>query len=72
MVSNDISFPLDDYDDNTVTEVEDIITPNKRSYIFEVLNKNKVIFKFKSITKASAYLNISRRTLTNYSRNDKL
>lgn len=72
MASNNISFPLEDYDDKSATKVENTITPNKRSYIFEVLKDNKVIFKFKSVTKASAYLNISRRTLTSYSRNDKL
>jgi hypothetical protein len=83
VVSNDISFPLDDYENNishgvhakadeAFTQLNDVIIANKRSCIFEVLNKSKVIFRFKSVTKASKYLNISRRTLTNYSKDNKL
>jgi hypothetical protein len=83
MVSNNISFPLDDYENNmslavhakadtTFTQLNDVIIANKRSCIFEVLKKSKVIFRFKSVTKASQYLNISRRTLTKYSNDNKL
>lgn len=71
VLSNNIHFPLESYEAHMATKLENI-TFNRRSYIFEVLNNNKVIYRFKSVTKASNYLNISRRTLTNYSKNNKL
>nr|QJQ35517.1 GIY-YIG endonuclease [Fusarium begoniae] len=45
---------------------------NRRAYVFEVIVGNSVIYRFKSVTKASEFLNISRRTLTIYSQNNRL
>lgn len=72
IVNNNISFPLDNHDNTVTTRIDNIKTLNRRSCVFEVLNDNKLIYRFKSVTKASEFLNISRRTLTNYSKNNKL
>lgn len=73
--SFNLSFPLEDIvTKKTKLDNIDVSYPNysRRAYIFEVVAENNVIYRFKSITKASEFLNISRRTLTIYSQNNKL
>lgn len=73
IVSKNISFPLVEYkESNLIPIVGNEPNMNRRAYMFEVLVNNQIIYRFKSITKASNYLNISKRTLTNYSINNKL
>nr|QJQ35303.1 GIY-YIG endonuclease [Fusarium ficicrescens] len=74
--SINLSFPLEELETNS-TKLENInkldcLNFNRRADMFEVLAGDKIIYRFKSITKASQYLNISRRTLTMYSKNNKL
>jgi len=67
-----VHFPLEDQ--NIIAPKIDNIkfSTNRRSYIFEVLKDSMLLYRFKSVTKASQYLNISRKTLTKYSQNNKL
>nr|QJQ35557.1 homing endonuclease [Fusarium ananatum] len=73
--SINLSFPLEGLETNKIKlgNIEGS-SPNfnRRADMFEVLAGDKIIYRFKSITKASQYLNISRRTLTMYSKNNKL
>lgn len=70
-----LSFPLEEIETSGIKQGNvDVSCHNnsRRAYLFEVVRGNHVIYRFKSITKASEFLNISRRTLTTYSHNNKL
>jgi hypothetical protein len=70
-----LSFPLEELETSDIKQGNiDVSCHNnsRRAYLFEVVAGNNVIYRFKSITKASEFLNISRRTLTTYSHNNKL
>ena len=64
-------FPLDNFNEKNIFIVNTKIKKSK-GYIFEVWFKNKIIYRFESIAKASRFLNISYNTLTTYYSNNKL
>lgn len=67
---NASNFPLDN-NDNIV--IKSTITNKKsKSYKLEVIYKDEIIYRFRSIREASKYLNISKITLLKYSIENKL
>lgn len=64
-----LEFPLD-Y--NIIKPINSVSDKNYKSYKLEVLYKDEIIYKFRSVREASKYLNISKITLIKYSTEDKL
>lgn len=68
---NNLNFPLDNKE-RIMIKSNNSINNSYNSYKLEVLYKDKVIYKFRSIREASKFLNISKITLMKYSIENKL